>query len=262
VSSSGSSPHPERAAAPALRALACALALGVATASAAQYANDEVPDLRVTKDAGSVVLAWGQPVTPPTNGYDVRRCLLRSLRAGYYGNCVAQNLSTPTWTDASPPSGATFYLAAGVYGSSEGSLGLLDALRYQVVRTAPPCDQPEVAQPLDLVVRLPAPLFVCGVQVRVRFPTDAVALTTGECTNFLMDAAESTNVDGDQAVQVCATAVGAMGSGEMLRFHFQRSDCPVPLESFSVLECQVLVGTAGDCAEVTAQDGACVLRLQ
>jgi hypothetical protein len=255
-------PHPE-----AGRRLARALAIVVAfvampARALAQYEPDEVPLVMASKDAGGgVALEWGVPAIPPTSGYNVRRCALASLRAGYFGNCIAAGLPATSYVDAGPGEGDVFYLVAGTFGGLEASLGVSDARRFTTPRMSAACNMPDPGGPLDLVVRLTPNQLVCGSQVVVEFASGVLTLLTGDCSGVQAGFFAQTAERGDFVEQICGSAVGSTGSGEIMRIHFDRGPCPLAPSSFQVRRCLVVVGGA-DCGDVTSTDQQCILRVQ
>ena len=252
------------------------MALLPARRAVSAWADDEVRDLRVTKDpAGGVALSWVPPVTPP-DSYIVRRCSLASLRGGpsgapYFGNCIAQGLTSTTTTDPSPPFPAVFYLVSGSFAGTEGSLGVTDVISYTVPRTAPPCSMPEVSRPLWIIVSVPNGQRVCGTQVTLTYPLGDVTFVRSGCTGFLTAGCPSpgspcfTQTIADRPVgelhHICLTDdadMGTTGRGDIVKFEFQRGDCPVGPSAFHLTQC-LLSGGATNC-DGSSLDEACQIR--
>ena len=230
---------------------------------------DEVADLRVTHAAGSVALTWQAPATTP-GSYIVRRCTLPALRGGqfgapYFGDCIATGLTATSFDEVEPAGiGGVFYLVSGSFGGVEGSLGDSWNGRSFVPRTGPDCSTPSRPGPLTLIVRILEPVHICGTDVRILYPEDAVTFVSADCTGIQAPPSFFGVTNGTipgRVYQACASANGASGPGEIMRFEFQRSSCPARQSVVDVTKCRVLVGNP-DCASNLEQDLTCVLSAQ
>lgn len=211
---------------------------------------DEPSSLLVTKAGGSVRLDWAPPATAP-DSYDVRRCLLASLRvlpSTYYGNCVAQGLTATTHAEP-VPAGDVFYLVSAEYGGTEGSLGRWFNGHIWRERVGRDCSMPEMPAVMTLRIDLASAVDFCGVQLLVRYPPELVEYVTGSsaCTDLTSGWLAATN-DGilGQVNQACVGSVAASGPGRIVQMDFRRGDCPIGLDVFDLVTC-----TATDCMAST-----------
>lgn len=243
-----------------LALLATCLALRAAFAQEPGPGINEVRDLRVSlPPGGGLRLDWTAPRASP-DAYQVRRCVLPSVRVPYYGNCIAQGLTVRTYDDA-PPAGSFFYLVSGDYAGVEGSLGNQWDGTTATPRTAPPCNQPETPVPVTLVVRLDADQHICGTNITVRFPTEALTFNAASCTGIASSFFPTTNDTVPGRVRhACVSATGARTPGEVSALQFQRGACPVTVDVFDVIACDITIGQP-DCSAPVTVSQPCMLTL-
>jgi hypothetical protein len=249
--------------------LRLAAALGVllllAPAAAAQAppaGPDEATNLRVSKGPGTIRLAWDPPAVTP-DGYQVRRCVLPSLRnrpVPYYGNCVGQGITATTWEEP-VPAHAVFYLVSGRLAGAEGSIGRSFDGTSWTERVPVDCATPWPTGVVNVRVVLPDVTVVCGTDVIVTYPSgvtyvDASAACTDVTSGFL--GVTNALVPG-RIRHACVSATDGAGPGRITTMQFDRGDCPVPLSEFDVVQCLVIVGGA-DCGSTNAVEAPCTLE--
>ena len=224
--------------------------------------TDEPTGLMVAKVGTGLRLTW-QRAQDSVSAYQVRRCLLPSLRVPYYGNCVATGLRATTWDDTSPPAGNVFYLVSSFVAGAEGSLGFSFDGEAWAPRRAPPCTAPTVPGPLLLTISVDADAHVCGTEVIVTYPDWAMTyeVGSGACVGVTDGFLGETNdtVSGVLA-HTCASTLSPRAPGSITEFRFQRGECPVTVDAFRILKCNVLVGEPDCDGDLTLQVMTCQLR--
>lgn len=200
----------------------------------------EVLSLRVTRDQSDLRLDWMPPASS-ADTYQVRRCTLPSLRAGFYGNCAAEGIVATTWSEPMPSAAAVFYLVSGTRAGVEGSHGRsFDGLLWRE-RFTPECSSPEVPGPFSVAVRLDEAIEFCGIAFTLRYPQGMVAFTSANCTDLASAFAGQTNDLGDRINQACAWGGldGPSGPGFVARIDFMRGACPLTVSEFELVTCEI-----------------------
>lgn len=218
-------------------------ALLVASAARAQAPPadpSEVTNLRLSKVAGDVRLTWTAP-RDPADTYQVRRCILPSLRVPFYGNCVAEGLVDESWQEPVPQGPTAFYVVTGVTGGIEGSHGKSFNGRQWRERFTPECALREQPGPYDVAIRLDAAIEFCGIAVRLRYPGELVTFTGAACTVLAESFLGESNDDGDSVRHSCAWGQldGPSGPGFVVRVDFTRGECPLTPAEFELLTCEI-----------------------
>ena len=219
---------------------------------------DEARDLRVTNEAGQIRLDWQPPSSGTPDTYRVRRCLLASLRglafgAPYFGDCVGSATAT-TWSEPTPDD-SVFYLVSGVTAGAEGSLGDMWNGHDDVPRMGDDCAP--ASRTITLIVSITSSIDLCGSDLRITYPPALMTFDRASCSGLQASFLGATNsTTPGLVIHACANATPVAGPGELARFVFRSSACPMGASAFGVARCQLVE----DCA--TTVDATCVLRVQ
>ncbi len=236
--------------------------LGLALSGSAQAPPappDEVTQVRVARQAGGQVrLSWQAPVDP-VESYQVRRCVLPSLRASSYGNCIAEGLVATSHVDAAP-AGSYFYLVSGLFSGTEGSLGSSFDGTAWTPRASPACSNPSTPGPMSIVISLPSGQVVCGTRLTIRHAPEVATFVAAACTGVTAGFFPVTNsTTPGRIIHVCASATGSSSPGDITSMDFLRGECPLDASAFRIETCEITVGMP-DCSNPVPVELPCLLR--